>query len=86
MLRQQFMSAELYYEFKKLSKGVEISIHSTFKISAFLLKRAKKIFLDFFWLFMESPKLWEKIGPDKSRELEALKEYRPYIHPPSLKF
>ncbi len=83
MFRQQLMSAELYYELKKLSRGVEMSLHSSLKIGHFFLKKARRLIGQGFWFFMESPKLWKRIDPGRSQEFEAQKDFRPYIHPPS---
>jgi hypothetical protein len=83
MLRHKMMSAELYYELRKLKRGVDMTICSSLKIGHFFIKKAKLIMGKGFWLFLESPKLWEKIGPDKSMAFEAQKEHRPYMHPPS---
>ncbi len=85
MYKQQ-LSAEVYYEFRKLSRGIELSYRSSFKISGFFLRKLKKIVLESFWLFVEPPKLWKKIGPDRSEEFHSQIEYRPYVHPPSLWF
>lgn len=80
MLCHQLMSAELYYEFRKLSRGIELTVRSSLKIGHFFMKKAKMLLGQ---CFMEPPKLWEKIGPDRLKEFEAQKEHRPYIHPPS---
>ena len=86
MYKQQLLSAELHREFRKLSRGVELSIHSTLKISGYFLMRLRKLTLESFWLLIEPPKLWKKIGPDRSEEFKSQIEYRPYVHPPSLWF
>jgi len=83
MLRGQLMNAELYYEFKKLSRGMEMSLRSSLKIGLFFMKKAKRFIAGGFWFFLESPKLWERIGPDKGKRLESMGEYQPYLHPPS---
>lgn len=70
------------FELEEELRRLAISLRHSFKPIGASAKRAGR----FFWWFLESPKLYEKIGPDRSREVSPL-EKRALImasmHPPS---
>lgn len=76
----------LNHEWRRLSFGLGLSFKSSLKLSSFF---AKRFFRSAGWLLLyllEQPKLWEKIGPDRRREIPSSSERAatsPYLHPPS---
>ena len=89
MQRWQLSHFGLEQEFKNLAKGLEQSMNSSLKIGRHLFNRSWRLMWSIAWLFIESPRLFEKIGPDKKREIhgsENFNEMRAYIHPPNHHF
>lgn len=76
----------LNHELRRLSFGLGLSFNSSMKLSAFFAKRFFKSAGWLLWFLLEQPQLWEKIGPDKKKEIPSSSEraaISPYIHPPS---
>jgi hypothetical protein len=89
MQRWQLSHFGLEQEFKKLAHGLELSMSSSFKIGRHFLKKGWRSSMALMWFFIESPRLWEKIGPDKKREIsrsQRFNEIRSFIHPPNQHF
>lgn len=75
MQRWHLSHLGLEEEFKKLGHGLEQSFQSSFKLGRHFLSQSLKGFWSFFWLFLEPPKLLEKVGPDKRREVSQLRKF-----------
>lgn len=76
-------------EFRKLGLGLELSLRSGGRIGLHLSLQFLRKGIGMFWFLLESPQLWEKIGPDRKRDIsriQRLDEVRPFIHPPSIDF
>lgn len=89
MQRWELGQFGLEEEFKKLGHGLEQSFSSSLKLGRHFLRRSFKGLWSFMWFLLEPPKLWEKIGPDKRREVsksQRFDEVRAFIHPPSHHF
>lgn len=89
MQRWELGHLGLEEEFKKLGSGLEQSFKSGLKLGRHFLRRGWKSLGSFLWFLIEPPKLWEKIGPDKKREVsksQRFNEIRSFIHPPNHHF
>ena len=86
MLRNNLEVFELEKEFRELALGLKKSFKPAIRISSFIMRSSFKKANQILWWVMEPPKIWEKIGPDRFRNVDHL-EKRPLIqasmHPPS---
>lgn len=89
MQRWQLSHFGLEQEFKNLAMGLEQSKRSGLRIARHFFNKSWRFVWSLMWFFIESPRLWEKIGPDKKREVsrkQNFNEIRAFIHPPNHHF